>query len=240
MKNKLIWIILFILLVSCNSMDEQSRKEALVSTIVAQVNEELAHENTLTPQTSSPAIPTSTSSQSIPTKTFLPPKQSTISPSEVSAVPDVKFGPSNFPSNINPLTGLSVKDTRTLNRRPISIKVSNYPRSIRPQWGLSQADQIFEYYHEAGLTRFNAIFYSNDVDRIGPIRSGRFSDVDIVTSSSIAKLLKLRKTLVDCDKRLVFCSVNTKTKKIFTLTGLNNVFEFVDDQFVALAGLQLT
>ena len=67
-----------------------------------------------------------------------------------------------------------------------------------------------------------------------------FADVDIVTSSSIAKLLKLRKTLVDCDKRLVFCSVSTKTKKIFTLTGLNNVFEFVDDQFVALAGLQLT
>jgi len=67
-----------------------------------------------------------------------------------------------------------------------------------------------------------------------------FADVDIVTSSSIAKLLKLRKTLVDCDKRLVFCSVSTKTKKIFTLTGLDNVFEFVDDQFVALAGLQLT
>ena len=67
-----------------------------------------------------------------------------------------------------------------------------------------------------------------------------FTDIDIVTSSSIAKLLKLRKTLVDCDRRLVFCSVDAKTRKIFTLTGLENVFEFVDDQFVALAGLQLT
>ena len=66
-----------------------------------------------------------------------------------------------------------------------------------------------------------------------------FADVDIVTSSSIAKLLKLRKTLVDRDRRLVFSSVKPKTQKIFELTGLNNVFEFVDDQFLALAGLQL-
>ncbi len=67
-----------------------------------------------------------------------------------------------------------------------------------------------------------------------------FTDVDIITSSSIAKLLKLRKTLVDNDRRLVLCSVDAKTRKVFTLTGLDGVFEFVDDQFVALAGLQLT
>ncbi len=66
-----------------------------------------------------------------------------------------------------------------------------------------------------------------------------FADVDIITSSSIAKLLKLRKTLTDCGRRLVFSSVSPKTKKIFSLTGLDGVFEFADDQFVALAGLQL-
>jgi len=67
-----------------------------------------------------------------------------------------------------------------------------------------------------------------------------FTDVDIVTSSSIAKLLKLRETLAGCGHRIVFCCVDAKTKKIFRLTGLENTFEFVDDQFVALAGLQLT
>ena len=67
-----------------------------------------------------------------------------------------------------------------------------------------------------------------------------FADVDIVTSSSIAKLLKLRETLAGCGHRIVFCCVDAKTKKIFSLTGLGNTFEFVDDQFVALAGLQLT
>ena len=65
-----------------------------------------------------------------------------------------------------------------------------------------------------------------------------FADVDIVTSSSIAKLLKLRKILRDCNHRLVFSSVKPQTKNIFQVTGLEGVFEFVDDQFVALASLQ--
>lgn len=66
-----------------------------------------------------------------------------------------------------------------------------------------------------------------------------FAEIDIVTSSSIAKLLKLRKVLQECGRRLVFSSASPQTKKIFTITGLDSVFEFVDDQFIALAGLQL-
>ncbi len=66
-----------------------------------------------------------------------------------------------------------------------------------------------------------------------------FADVDIITSSSIAKLLKLRKVLVDCDHRLVLSSVKPRVYKVFTVTGLDSVFEFVEDQFLALAGLQL-
>lgn len=66
-----------------------------------------------------------------------------------------------------------------------------------------------------------------------------FSDADIITSSSIAKLLKLRKVLHDHDKKLLFSSVSPKTRSIFNVTGLDNVFEFVDDQVIALASLQL-
>jgi anti-anti-sigma factor len=66
-----------------------------------------------------------------------------------------------------------------------------------------------------------------------------FTDVDIITSSSLASLLKLRKALKDSSRRLVFCSVKASTRNIFTLTGLDSVFEFVDDQFTALAGLQM-
>jgi len=66
-----------------------------------------------------------------------------------------------------------------------------------------------------------------------------FSRVDIVTSSSLSKLLKLRKLLADCGHRLVFCNVAPATKGIFTVTGLDGIFELVEDKFVALAGLQI-
>jgi len=66
-----------------------------------------------------------------------------------------------------------------------------------------------------------------------------FSGVDIITSSSISKLLKLRKLLTDCGHRLVFCSVAAATRGIFTVTGLDGIFEFADDKFVALASLQM-
>ncbi len=66
------------------------------------------------------------------------------------------------------------------------------------------------------------------------------SNIDIISSSSIAKLLKLRKLQKRNNQRLVISSVSTQTHKIFELTGLNSVFEFVEDKFIALAGLQLT
>jgi len=66
-----------------------------------------------------------------------------------------------------------------------------------------------------------------------------FSAVDIVTSSSLSKLLKLRKLLGDCGHRLVFCSVAAATRGIFTVTGLDGIFELADDKFIALAGLQM-
>jgi anti-anti-sigma factor len=66
-----------------------------------------------------------------------------------------------------------------------------------------------------------------------------FSNVDIITSSSLSKLLRLRKLLVDCGHQLVFCNVAAATKGIFMITGLDGVFEFVGDKFIALASLQV-
>ena len=66
-----------------------------------------------------------------------------------------------------------------------------------------------------------------------------FANVDIVTSSTLSKMLKLRKLLGDCGHRLVFCSVAAATKGIFTVTGLEGIFEISEDKFVALASLQM-
>ena len=67
--------------------------------------------------------------------------------------------PAFVPStNTNPLTGLTATDPSLLERRPIAVKVTLFPRYVRPESGLTLADIVFEYYIEAGLTRFIAVF----------------------------------------------------------------------------------
>ncbi len=86
------------------------------------------------------------------------------------------YGLSDFEDGMNPLTGLKVTDPSKLDRRPVAVKINNYPRSNRPQWGLSLADIVYEFYHNNSLPRFHAIFYGNDAELVGPIRSGRMFD----------------------------------------------------------------
>jgi hypothetical protein len=109
-----------------------------------------------------------------PSPTPLPPFQ-IVATSSSSVI-----GLQNIPSNIDPLTGLAVEDPSILNRRPVMIKVSNYPRSGRPHSGLSFADIVFEYYIGEESNRFLALFYGQDAPRIGPIRSGRLVDPQLV------------------------------------------------------------
>ncbi len=85
----------------------------------------------------------------------------------------------DFPPNVNPLTGLRVSDPSALERRPLAIKISNAPAVVRPQAGLSFADLVFEHYAEGGVTRFTAVFLSQDAPKVGSIRSGRLIDLEI-------------------------------------------------------------
>ena len=50
----------------------------------------------------------------------------------------------------------------------------------RPQIGLEEADVVYIEQVEGGLTRLAAIFSSSIPQRIGPIRSARISDIDIL------------------------------------------------------------
>ena len=123
----------------------------------------------------------------------------TIAPQPTSAA---VVGPDSYPADVNPLTGETV-DVSQLERIPVAVKISNFPISARPQYGLAQADLVFEHQAEAGLTRFTAFFLQNDVDKIGPIRSARFVDAEIVpafqsvlvtSGSSFGTMDKLRRT----------------------------------------------
>lgn len=83
---------------------------------------------------------------------------------------------------VYPLTGLPVTDPAAAARVAIAAKIDNSPIS-RPQSGLNKADIVFEENVE-GLTRFAAVFHSQGSDPVGPLRSGRTQDVDILTSFS--------------------------------------------------------
>ena len=64
-------------------------------------------------------------------------------------------------------------------RRPLGIMVEN-SLDARPQSGLSNADVVFEAVAEGGITRFLAIFYCQDTETIGPVRSARVYFMDFV------------------------------------------------------------
>lgn len=89
-----------------------------------------------------------------------------------------------LPQAYNPLTGIYVEDPQKLERRPVMIKVSNFPRAGRPHAGLSFADIVFDYYIGNGDNRFIALFYGNDSPKVGPVRSGRRVDAQLVTMYS--------------------------------------------------------
>ena len=65
-----------------------------------------------------------------------------------------------------------------------------------------------------------------------------FSNVDIVTSSSLSKLLNLNKLLIDCGHRLILCNVDKSTKRIFQVTGLDQMSKFAEDRHMAVTSLE--
>jgi len=81
-------------------------------------------------------------------------------------------------SEQSPFTGQKVDDLAVLERRPILIKISNSPMA-RPQSGLSRADVVVEHLTEGGMTRFTALYHSQDAIRVGSIRSARLIDLEL-------------------------------------------------------------
>ncbi len=91
------------------------------------------------------------------------------------------YGPADFPAGIDPLTGKPAVDAAMLERRPVAVKIQMFPRGQRPPWGISQADIVYDYYQNFGLTRLHALFYGQNAETVGPIRSARLLDIDLVS-----------------------------------------------------------
>lgn len=77
-----------------------------------------------------------------------------------------------------PFTGLSA--SIPANMPAVLVKVSNNNSSSRAALiGIDQADIVFEERIEASATRFAAVFHSSMPANVGPVRSGRTTDIQI-------------------------------------------------------------
>jgi hypothetical protein len=111
-----------------------------------------AHADSTTTTTSS----TSSTSTTSPTTTTKPPSQS-----------------------VDPLSGLPYPKHLLKDRSALTIKIDNTPQA-HPQFGVSEADVVYEEIVEGGITRLAAIFYSHLPAIVGPVRSVRRTDREIV------------------------------------------------------------
>jgi hypothetical protein len=61
----------------------------------------------------------------------------------------------------------------------LAVKIDD-TKEAHPQIGISEADNVYVEQVESGLTRLLALYSSNYPDEIGPVRSARISDIDLL------------------------------------------------------------
>jgi hypothetical protein len=126
--------------------------------------------------TSTLTIPTDTAASSVTAAATVP-----LGISSPGAPP-----PSVTSTGLAPLTAMPAEPA--LATRPVlAVKVDNAPQAW-PQAGLNAADIVFEENVE-GWTRFVALFHSAVPPLVGPIRSARTQDIDILSSLGAPVLL---------------------------------------------------
>jgi hypothetical protein len=148
---------------------------ALVGVLAGACRPGEAQDTAALPAATALAAPAATPTLIIPTE---PPAPTPI----VDAAPAIDVaalvGDAALPAGVSPFTGLAVQNPALLDRMPAAVKISNSPIA-RPQSGLSKADVVIEHLAEGDITRFTAIFHSQDAERIGSVRSARLIDLEL-------------------------------------------------------------
>ena len=134
-----------------------------------------------------------------------------------------KFGPfppkaiPSRPANLNPLTGLAV-DPAVLKKRPLVARIGNDQIVRTSVWhaGLNAADLVFEELidvigNQYAHTRYSAVYLTNTPPLIGPIRSGRVINFQMVPM---------------LDGALVFSGASNGTRWLFGQTPMINLDEY--------------
>ncbi|HLD11338.1 MAG TPA: DUF3048 domain-containing protein [Patescibacteria group bacterium] len=87
------------------------------------------------------------------------------------------LGPKDTPSPLNGAYYTKQHAAFWSERRPLAIMVENHTQA-RPQSGLTSADVIYEAVAEGGITRFMAVYFAEEPEMVGPIRSARTYYID--------------------------------------------------------------
>ena len=83
------------------------------------------------------------------------------------------------PADVAPLTCLPQPDAARRSRPLLVVKIDNAPKA-RPPVGINAADVVIQEKVEDGVTRFLAMYHSNDADQVGPVRSARTTDIALL------------------------------------------------------------
>lgn len=89
--------------------------------------------------------------------------------------PKPKPRPKTCTKRVSPFTGEPIRSRNHV----LAVKIDNIVYA-RPQTGLTKADIVYVLPVEGGLTRFLAIFSSHFPRVIGPVRSARMDDVELL------------------------------------------------------------
>ncbi len=136
-------------------------------------------------------VPPSTVARTEPDPIADPPVTTVAAPT--TTVPTTEPRPANAPppvptyppytvrpalTGVAALTGLPAPESVTTS--PVLVAKIDNVGSARPQWALDRADVVFEENVE-GATRFMALFHSDVPAEVGPVRSARTTDIDLLS-----------------------------------------------------------
>ena len=98
-------------------------------------------------------------------------------------------------------------------------------------------EPIFSEDMDALVDQIDAIRHESDEEV--PHVIVNLQNVGTVNSSNLGSMLRIRKLLDACDRRLLICGVNDSIWSAMIATGLDRVSSFASDVTTALAEIQL-
>jgi hypothetical protein len=108
-----------------------------------------------------------------------PPKQTVTAPATTAAPTTQAPTTVNPLARIAPLTGVVDPTGGVAKRCAVTVKIGNTSEA-HPQSGVGSADIVYEVVVDGGITRLAAVYQSHTPDKVGPLRSVRPSDQQIL------------------------------------------------------------